>query len=700
MATMLFSTIGQAVGGPLGAAIGLAVGGSLDSALFGRGSGSGDLFVQRSAYGDVVPRVYGRMRVAGSLVWVAPMAGMGGKGSGRRSGGAGLAIILSSGPVRSVGRIWADGREIRNAAGEGDGGFKVRLWSTDGPDGPDPLLAAAEGLDRAPAFRGFSYVVVEDLDLAPFGSRIPNLSFEIDSGETDVSDWLADAAQPAGATVEAREPWALSGFLASAERGRDALSLAMAGDFRRAVRGGDVAFVRQPRLFEIGRDDLVPPREAGVGLARDPAPSACAFGYLDPERDFQAGLQRAARARPGTALQIQLPLAAGAAEARSIAEHVLQRAETASDSVQLTLPWRWLGIEVGDWIQVDGAGPWLVVERLVRGLMVHLRAERDIADEMRAAGPADPGRAAVQPVQLAGPTALALVEAPVAITGATARPAVWAGGLAGWRGAEVQLLEAGELRTIGRVGGGTPPHGVLVDALGPGPLLVWDERNALLVAPVAGEASFQSRSAADVLAGANLAMVGGEILQYRDASVLSDGRVRLSGLLRGRFGTGFRMVPHGAGSWVIGLQADRLASLPLNEDAEGRAIDLVAQGAGDPPGGTSASCLFEALADCALAPVHLEVEQMPDGAIRTRWRTRSVGSWAWGSADPGAMSFWWHLRAEGGRIARIRTEAPEFVMEAERQMAELGEICAHGDIWVEVIGRGPLAARQTAMMRF
>lgn len=700
MATMLFSTIGQAVGGPLGAAIGLAIGGSLDSALFGRGGGSGDLFVQRSAYGDVVPRVYGRMRVAGSLAWVAPMAGMGGKGSGRPSGGAGLAIILSSGPVRSVGRIWADGREIRNAAGEGDGGFKVRLWSTDGPDGPDPLMAAAEGQDRAPGFRGFSYVVIEDLDLAPFGSRIPNLSFEIDSGEADVTDWLADAARPAGATVEAGEPRALSGYLASAERGRDALSLSMAGDFRRAMRGGDVAFVRQPRLFDIRRDDLLPLREAGAGLARDPAPSSCALGYLDPERDFQAGLQRAARARPGTALQVELPLAAGAGEARSIAEQVLQRAETASDSVQLTLPWRWLGIEVGDWILVDGAGPWLVVERLVRGLLVHLRAERDVLDGIRAAVPADPGRAAVQPVQLAGPTALALVEAPVAIPGAAAGAVVWAGGSTGWRGADVQLLEGGALRTIGRVSGGTPPHGVLVDALEPGPLLVWDEHNHLLVAPVSGEASFQSSSAADVLAGANLAMVGGEILQYRDASVLPNGQVRLSGLLRGRFGTGFRMVPHGAGSRVIGLQADRIVNLSLAEEAEGRAIDLVALGAGDPPGGTSGSFLFEALADCALAPVHLEVELMPDSAIRTRWRARSARSWAWGSADPGAMSFWWHLRAGDGRIARIRTDVPELAVDAERQIAEFGEVCAHGDIWVEVIGRGPLAARQSAMMRF
>ena len=49
MASVLFSTIGQAVGGPFAAGIGATVGASLDSALARRG-GADDSYVQQSAY--------------------------------------------------------------------------------------------------------------------------------------------------------------------------------------------------------------------------------------------------------------------------------------------------------------------------------------------------------------------------------------------------------------------------------------------------------------------------------------------------------------------------------------------------------------------------------------------------------------------------------------------------------------------------
>jgi len=43
----------------------------------------------------------------------------------------------------------------------------------------DDLIAAREGADNAPAYRGHAYVVFERLPLADFGNRIPQLSFEI-----------------------------------------------------------------------------------------------------------------------------------------------------------------------------------------------------------------------------------------------------------------------------------------------------------------------------------------------------------------------------------------------------------------------------------------------------------------------------------------------------------------------------------------
>ena len=44
---------------------------------------------------------------------------------------------------------------------------------------PDPLIEAVEGAGTVPAYRGTAYVVIEELDLTPFGTRVPQFSFEV-----------------------------------------------------------------------------------------------------------------------------------------------------------------------------------------------------------------------------------------------------------------------------------------------------------------------------------------------------------------------------------------------------------------------------------------------------------------------------------------------------------------------------------------
>ena len=40
-------------------------------------------------------------------------------------------------------------------------------------------MEAVEGAGLVPAYRGTAYVVIEDLDLAPYGNRVPQFSFEV-----------------------------------------------------------------------------------------------------------------------------------------------------------------------------------------------------------------------------------------------------------------------------------------------------------------------------------------------------------------------------------------------------------------------------------------------------------------------------------------------------------------------------------------
>ena len=204
MAALLLSTAGAAAGkslfGSAGAIIGRvagALGGNLiDQALFGgrersvTGPRLSDLAVMASTDGAPIPRVYGRARLAGQVIWATNLeevvtttsqtSGGGGKGMGASrvttnettySYFANIALGLCEGEISAVRRVWADGKPLDLT------GIVMRVYRGDETQTPDPLIVAKEG--QAPAYRGLAYVVFERLPLESFGNRIPQLSFEV-----------------------------------------------------------------------------------------------------------------------------------------------------------------------------------------------------------------------------------------------------------------------------------------------------------------------------------------------------------------------------------------------------------------------------------------------------------------------------------------------------------------------------------------
>ncbi|MDZ7629685.1 MAG: glycoside hydrolase/phage tail family protein [Parvularculaceae bacterium] len=145
--------------------------------------------IQSSTEGTGVPRVYGRARLSGQLIWAANFRetlaetteSSGGKG-GRLSASKttvreylyslSFAAGLCEGPIDRVARAWADGKPLDLSK------FNVRVHRGTEDQTPDDLIAATEG--AAPAFRGLAYVVFENLPLKDFGNRIPQLSFEVE----------------------------------------------------------------------------------------------------------------------------------------------------------------------------------------------------------------------------------------------------------------------------------------------------------------------------------------------------------------------------------------------------------------------------------------------------------------------------------------------------------------------------------------
>ncbi|MEM1128915.1 MAG: glycoside hydrolase/phage tail family protein [Pseudomonadota bacterium] len=206
MATLVLSAAGAAVGSSIGGSVlglsaavigraaGAVAGRAIDQRLFGSGSepvetGRVDRFrLTGASEGTPVNRTYGRIRVPGEVIWSSRFLeeksssrrSSGGKGS---SGGStrvdsysysvSLAVALCEGEISHVGRIWADGVEIDQNT--------VTLHVHTGRDDQqkNSKIIAVEGEEFTPAYRGTAYVVFEDLDLAPFGNRVPQFNFEV-----------------------------------------------------------------------------------------------------------------------------------------------------------------------------------------------------------------------------------------------------------------------------------------------------------------------------------------------------------------------------------------------------------------------------------------------------------------------------------------------------------------------------------------
>jgi hypothetical protein len=208
MAALVLTTAAQSLAGAAGmgatatAALqaGAALAGNLiDQSMFGQpnqqrqsnGPQLTDLSVSASTEGKPIPRIYGRMRVAGQLIWATDFeeqisrqtSTTGGKGGGGGGGVtttsttysyyANVAFALCEGEIAHVSRIWADGKPLDVT----DLTWRVHLGSSD--QFPDPLIEARLGFGTVPAYRDTAYVVFEQLPIGPFGNRLPQFAFEV-----------------------------------------------------------------------------------------------------------------------------------------------------------------------------------------------------------------------------------------------------------------------------------------------------------------------------------------------------------------------------------------------------------------------------------------------------------------------------------------------------------------------------------------
>lgn len=689
MATLVLTVVGGIVGGPVGAALGAAIGQQVDAEIFkpkGReGPRLADLKVQASTYGQQIPKLFGTMRVAGSVIWATDLI----ERRNKRGGGKGrpstteysyavsLAVALSSRSIGAIRRIWADGNLLRGSSGSFQERCTFRWYDGSEDQAVDPLIASAVGAASASAFRGLSYVVFEDLELGAFGNRIPSLTFEIeaDAGHVD-GGLIGDSLL--GEAGRCRGTWPIAGYAASGDRVRDALAPLF------DIDGIGLASGPSGWCFGTPDDEAVPLTLADFAETRRVAsaldcterrraplsslPGTIRLRHYEPDRDYQLGQQMAAVAGGGTREErVDLPAVLAAGSARALARKL---AGAVSDGRE-TLTWMAdlgaLALPVGGTVVSDEGGAWQIASRTVRDASVTLELRRHQPAPAGALA-ADPGlpvtspdwpdaEGVVRPFDLPNIGGVA-ASAPLMVVAA-------AGSNDGWRGADIWIQPAAGAEPVA-IGTARPvlALGTLDTALPAAATQLFDLRNSIQVVLVNPSMTLESVDDRALLDGANRAMVGGELLQFGMAEPAGAGVWRLSRLLRGRCGS------DAAGTAFVLL--DDPALLVVSDALARLAESGAAMLQWTPRSGTEISEIVLPAAGralCPLAPVHPKVRPDGAGGIEIGWTRRSRVDSGWRDhidLAPGESREAWRVESVSGGagVGPWDTASPSLAIDA------------------------------------
>lgn len=705
MATLLLQAAGTALGGPIGGAIGAALGYQIDQQLFGPGPRKGprldDLAVQSASYGSAFPAIFGTMRVAGTIIWATELEESetvsGAKGQPdvtTYSYAANLAVALSSRRASRIGRIWADGKLLRGAAGDFKTPVTMRVMTGEEDQPVDPLVASAEGIASTPAYRGLVVVVFERLELADFGNRIPLLTFELVADEDPVPLGALIEEASAGDIVSTAAP-GVSGYALHGDRLSDALAPLLSIHQRKFASIGTVVddrtdggALRLPMIEEMGAG--LGDREVAAELqsgAEAEMPASVAIDHYEPARDYQRG--RAQAMTPGGRVreQIDAPICLSAGEARTIAEQWLARRWIERDRLRVQLAPTQFDWEIGDWAAIPGiTGYWRVEELEREGLRI-------IAELVRVAAalpalPFDGGRHLPAPDNVGGPTSIALFDPPdlglglgdgLLLAAANETP--------GWRAVPVDVdaaLVESRISTSGR----ESVLGFADTILSDGQSLLIDAESSVEISLVDPALDLLSSDDEGLFGGSNLAMLGDEVIQFGSATAIGPGHYRLGRLLRGRRGTEWAMAHHAVGDAFVLLDPQRLALVPLAMELIGLTLTATPaglnDGAADPVGKLFAG-------EAVRPPSPCQLRATWNGAdLQVTWVRRSRLGWVWldgGDVPLGEASIDYSVRLSSATATIELSSGTESLLASAAQLALLGA----GPYQVEARMRGDRA---------
>ncbi|WP_144095822.1 phage tail protein [Croceicoccus sediminis] len=654
MATLVLTTVGTALGGPLGGALGTLAGRAIDGAVFGSPSHEGprlkELSVTTSTYGSPISRHFGTVRAAGSIIWATDLVEHKDKSGGGKnkpkvttySYTMSFAVALASRPIKSVGRIWADGNLLRGSRGDLKVGGTLRIYYGSEDQAVDPLIASDVGTG-APAFRGISYIVFEDLELADFGNRIPALTFEVIAGESSPQivtllghdRELQSVMQLEGVTGISHETGSDTSLLAMIDTGYPLAIDASRGSL--SIFGADSVTpsdaIELPPAIADSRGEFGQATGSKRSRKAGSKQKAMCLRYYDKDRDFQPGLQRSRGVVGNGAIEtVEFPAGLTADAAHRIAQEMAERALGGRERMAYRVAAIDPAIRPGAYVRPkDSNTVWQVAgwEWRSSGVELELRSvQQSAVDGISSAGDAGTDR---KPRDLTnGPTLLEAFELPWDGTGSSNERRVYAALSsvhAGWTGAALHVdVGDGILLPVGSAQRGRAIMGSVQSPLPAAPAYLIDRSSRPLVQLADAQFALTPISVDEMAQGRNRARLGNEIIQFASAVPRGEGLWELATLLRGRGGTEHEIANHVDDEPFVLLDDDLTA---IDADVAGSVtdFDVVALGHADPQPVRS-PLASSGLSLRPLSPIR-PILVTSGGSISITWTRRARGFWSW-----------------------------------------------------------------------
>ena len=620
-----------------------------------------DLSAPKSSYGAGIPKIYGSVRVAGNLMWatnIREVVSQSGGGGGKGGGGSTpetttysyygtFAVLLGEGQIAGIKRIWLNSKLVYNIAPDADidtynssinFAGKLRIYYGTSSQGQDSLIAATQGAENTPAYRGRSYIVFDDIPLEEWGNRLPTVSCEVvqngyfstqvvsqttiertlvedengnlswvdvptttevtrialNSTPTSIGAIAQDICSRVGfnlADLDTTEvsDIAVQGFWTNTNiSARDALGQLQKVFFFDVIEsGGKLKFIKQIRssspitipLSDLATHEYGQERPDDFNSIRTQDTEILdevSVTYLDVDFAYQQASQSAKRqiSPNKNKNDLKFDIVLTASTALSVAQKTLYLGWAQRRRFAFTLPLKYSTLEPGDIASIpffSGESQLIYILKINIGVNFLLECEGIPYEPSLLALSAIATAPAISlTIPTSSGTTLALLDINL-VSDADADFSIYiaATGNAGWRnaglyvsrnnGSSYDFAKSLLTKTI---------TGTCNNTLGTASEFTRDLGSSISITITSGQ--LESLSEIDFMNGRNCALVGNEIIYFKNATLTAASTYTLTELLRGRRGTEWAIPGHGANEIFVLLSGylERLEGQPLDINSQ------------------------------------------------------------------------------------------------------------------------------------